>query len=73
VPETGLAERRLVTVLFADLVAFSDYSEGRDPEVVRETLSRYFEATREIIERRGGVASPGRARASTWRWRCSTP
>ncbi|MEX1345785.1 MAG: adenylate/guanylate cyclase domain-containing protein, partial [Candidatus Limnocylindrales bacterium] len=49
------AERRLVSVLFADLVAFTSYSEGRDPELVRETLTRYFEATREVIERHGGT------------------
>jgi len=48
------AERRLVSVLFADLVAFTSYSEGRDPEFVRETLTRYFEATRHTIERHGG-------------------
>ena len=53
-PEGG-AERRLVSVLFADLVAFTSYSEGRDHEAVRETLTRYFEATREVIERHGGV------------------
>jgi class 3 adenylate cyclase/tetratricopeptide (TPR) repeat protein len=48
------AERRLVSVLFADLVAFTGYSEGRDPELVRETLTRYFEATRHAIEHHGG-------------------
>jgi class 3 adenylate cyclase/predicted ATPase len=53
-PATTEAERRLVSVLFADLVAFTEYSEGRDPELVRETLSRYFEATRTVIERHGG-------------------
>ncbi len=42
-------------MLFADLVAFTSYSEGRDPELVRETLTRYFEAAREVIERHGGV------------------
>ncbi len=50
----GIAERRLVSVLFADLVAFTEYSEGRDPEQVRETLTRYFEATRHTIEHHGG-------------------
>ncbi|MEX1334294.1 MAG: AAA family ATPase, partial [Candidatus Limnocylindrales bacterium] len=50
----GTAERRLVSVLFADLVAFTHYSEGRDPELVRETLTRYFEATRHAIEHHGG-------------------
>ena len=51
----NVAERRLVTVLFADLVAFTQYSEGRDPELVRDTLSRYFEATRDVIEHHGGL------------------
>jgi class 3 adenylate cyclase/tetratricopeptide (TPR) repeat protein len=41
-------------VLFADLVSFTRYSEGRDPEIVRDTLTRYFEATRSVIERHGG-------------------
>ena len=43
-----------MSVLFADLVAFTEYSEGRDPELVRETLTRYFEATRHTIEHHGG-------------------
>jgi class 3 adenylate cyclase/predicted ATPase len=43
-----------VSVLFSDLVAFTEYSEGRDPELVRETLTRYFAATREVIEHHGG-------------------
>ncbi|MFN8623052.1 MAG: AAA family ATPase [Chloroflexota bacterium] len=50
-----VAERRLVTVLFADLVGFTPWSEGRDPEEVRETLTRYFEMAREVITRYGGV------------------
>jgi class 3 adenylate cyclase/tetratricopeptide (TPR) repeat protein len=52
--EATTAERRLVSVLFADLVAFTSYSEGRDPEDVRETLTRYFEAARDVIDRHGG-------------------
>ena len=31
-----ITERRLVSVLFADLVGFTGVSEGRDPETVRE-------------------------------------
>ena len=50
-----VAERRLVTVLFADLVGFTTISEGRDPEEVRELLSRYFDVAREQIERYGGT------------------
>ncbi|MDH4104164.1 MAG: AAA family ATPase [Thermoleophilia bacterium] len=49
------AERRLVSVLFADLVGFTTVSEGRDAEDVRELLSRYFETARTIIERYGGT------------------
>src|SRR5690349_2925305 len=48
-------ERRVVTVLFADLVGFTSLSSGRDPESVREIQSRYFERTREIVGRYGGV------------------
>ncbi len=49
-----VAERRLVTVLFADLVGFTTRSEGRDAEEVRELLSRYFDTARSVIERYGG-------------------
>jgi class 3 adenylate cyclase/tetratricopeptide (TPR) repeat protein len=52
---TPVAERRLVTVLFADLVGFTTISEGRDPEEVRELLSRYFDVAREAIERYAGT------------------
>ncbi|HET7676899.1 MAG TPA: adenylate/guanylate cyclase domain-containing protein [Candidatus Limnocylindrales bacterium] len=50
-----VSERRLVTVLFADLVGFTTLAEGRDPEEVRELLSRYFELAREVIGRYGGT------------------
>ncbi|HEX6762404.1 MAG TPA: adenylate/guanylate cyclase domain-containing protein [Gaiellaceae bacterium] len=55
VVESPVAERRLVTVLFADLVGFTTLSEGRDAEEVRELLSRYFEAARRLIELYGGT------------------
>src|SRR5437899_3136553 len=38
VVEAPTAERRLVSVLFADLVGFTALSESRDPEAVRELL-----------------------------------
>ncbi len=50
-----LAEIRLVSVLFADLVGFTALSEQRDPEEVRELLSRYFDVCRGLIERYGGT------------------
>ena len=52
---TPVAERRLVTVLFADLVGFTSLAEGRDAEAVRELLTRYFELARDVIERYGGT------------------
>jgi class 3 adenylate cyclase len=42
-------------VLFADLVGFTQLSESRDPEQVRELLSQYFEVARTLIARYGGV------------------
>jgi class 3 adenylate cyclase/tetratricopeptide (TPR) repeat protein len=49
------AERRLVSVLFADLVGFTVASESRDPEETRELLSRYFDTCRRLIELYGGT------------------
>src|SRR5215475_6643894 len=50
-----LAERRVCSVLFCDVVGFTPLSESRDPEAVRELLSRYFETARTVIGRYGGV------------------
>ena len=49
------SERKLVTVLFADLVGFTPFAEERDAEDVRDTLSRYFDLARDVIERYGGT------------------
>ncbi len=54
-PAEAAAERRLVTVLFADLVGFTRFAEARDAEEVRETLTKYFDLARELIERYGGT------------------
>ncbi|HYM82771.1 MAG TPA: adenylate/guanylate cyclase domain-containing protein [Candidatus Dormibacteraeota bacterium] len=51
----AVAERRLVSVLFADLVGFTTLAEGRDAEETRELLSRYFELARDVVSRYGGV------------------
>ncbi len=50
-----VAERRLVSVLFADLVGFTQFAEDRDAEDVRETLTKYFEIASEVIGRYGGT------------------
>jgi class 3 adenylate cyclase/tetratricopeptide (TPR) repeat protein len=49
------AERRLVSVLFADLVGFTALSEARDAEDVRELQGRYFDTCRRVIELYGGT------------------
>jgi class 3 adenylate cyclase/tetratricopeptide (TPR) repeat protein len=54
-PAPPESERRLVSVLFADLVGFTTLSESRDAEEVRELLSRYFDTARRIIARYGGT------------------
>jgi class 3 adenylate cyclase/tetratricopeptide (TPR) repeat protein len=48
-------ERRVVTILFADLVGFTTLAEGRDAEDTRELLSRYFDLSRDVIDRYGGA------------------
>ena len=48
-------ERRIVTVLFADLVGFTPLSERLDAEEVAAVQDAYFAAVRETVERYGGV------------------
>jgi class 3 adenylate cyclase/tetratricopeptide (TPR) repeat protein len=50
-----VAERRLVSVLFTDLVSWTTIAAGRDAEEARDLLSRYFELAQVVIERYGGV------------------
>ncbi|MFN2468967.1 MAG: AAA family ATPase [Gaiellaceae bacterium] len=48
-------ERRLVTVLFADLVGFTGRAEQLDPEDVGRVLRPYYARLREELERYGGT------------------
>ena len=50
-----VAERRVTSVLFGDLVGFTTLSESRDSEDVRELLSHYFDLCRTVIGRYGGT------------------
>ncbi len=54
-PSAPTTQRRVTSVLFADLVGFTPLSESRDPEEVRELLSRYFEVCRTVLGRYGGT------------------
>jgi class 3 adenylate cyclase/tetratricopeptide (TPR) repeat protein len=57
VPEAAPAreERKVVTILFTDLVGSTARAEGLDPEDVRATLSAYYAQLRAELERHGGT------------------
>ena len=48
-------ERKVVTVLFCDLVGFTARSEQLDPEEVRAVLRPYHDRVRSELERHGGT------------------
>ncbi|MGC2485759.1 MAG: adenylate/guanylate cyclase domain-containing protein [Acidimicrobiales bacterium] len=51
----GVAERRLCSVLFVDLVGFTPFAEMSDPESVRELLTQYFDRAQRVIDSYGGT------------------
>src|SRR6476619_7736451 len=53
--EAAGIERRIVTVIFVDLVGFTSRAERLDPEDVRAVLTPYHERVRREIESFGGV------------------
>ncbi len=52
---TRAVERRIVTVLFADLVGFTSLSERLDAEDVSIVQDAYFDAVRDAVDRHGGL------------------
>ncbi len=52
---TPREERRVITVLFADLVGFTERAETLDPEDVRGLLTTYYQELRSRLEQHGGV------------------
>src|ERR671914_527541 len=54
-PASAREERKVLTVLFADLVGFTSQSEAMDPEDVRALLAPYWERLRDELERFGGT------------------
>jgi class 3 adenylate cyclase/predicted ATPase len=56
-PTTDTAERRQITVLFADLVGSTALSGRMDPEDLRSIISLYHRCCTEIIERNGGFVA----------------
>src|ERR671936_1711853 len=53
--EQAREERKLVSVLFVDLVGFTSRSDRADPEDVRDTLQGFHASAKREIERFGGT------------------
>src|SRR5690348_18309765 len=54
-PAEPRTERKVVTILFGDLVGFTARSDRADPEDVRALLRPFHELAKEEIERHGGT------------------
>jgi class 3 adenylate cyclase/tetratricopeptide (TPR) repeat protein len=54
-PEHRREERKIVTLLFADVMGSTSLGEQLDPERVRSLLGSYFAAMRAVIESWGGT------------------
>ena len=52
---TSTEERRIVTVLFADMAGSTALGEELDPEEMRRLLTRYYALAREIVNQHGGT------------------
>ena len=53
--QTPVEERKLATVLFADLVGSTALADSQDPERTRAVLDRFYDAMAAEIERAGGT------------------
>jgi class 3 adenylate cyclase/DNA-binding SARP family transcriptional activator len=53
--EPAAETRKTVTVLFCDVVAYTELGERLDPEALRHLMSRYFENAAAVVERHGGT------------------
>ena len=54
-PERVREERKLISVLFVDMVGFTSRSDKADPEDVRDTLQGFHSRSKQEIERFGGT------------------
>src|SRR3981081_120819 len=48
-------QRKVVTILFADVVGSTALAEQTDPEIVRATMGRYFQRIAEVADAYGGT------------------
>ena len=51
----GLEERKLATVLYADVVGFTSLSETADPELVARTVDAAFRRLADVVDAHGGT------------------
>src|SRR5204863_1737080 len=54
-PPAAREVRKIVTVLFADVVGSTELAERLDPEAVRALMAGYFSLARTVIEHHGGT------------------
>ena len=54
-PGEGREVRKVVTVVFSDVMGSTSLGERLDPESLRSVMSRYFEVARAAFERHGGT------------------
>src|SRR5919197_2551668 len=52
---TASEERKVATILFADLAASTELGGSQDPERTRALLDRFYDAMAEEVERAGGT------------------
>ena len=48
-----MAQRKVVTALFVDVVGSTSLAESHDPETLRNVLDRYFAEARNVVEPHG--------------------
>src|SRR5437870_12423388 len=48
-------ERKLATVLFADLVSSTEFVAGQDPEITRRRVTKFFDGVSRCIQTHGGT------------------
>jgi class 3 adenylate cyclase/tetratricopeptide (TPR) repeat protein/ABC-type dipeptide/oligopeptide/nickel transport system ATPase component len=49
------AERRVITIMFADICGYTALAEDRDPEYIRDLINRCFEVMAKGVEQYGGM------------------
>ncbi len=54
-PQSPTEERKIATILFADLVGSTELGRSQDPEQTRAMLDRFYEAMRIEVEAAGGT------------------